>query len=77
VKQAFEDFATGRFTKQEVLARITELGLRTRRGLVLSPQSFGKMLLNSIYIGMIESPEYGVSTRGDFDALVGGQGPSG
>ncbi len=77
MKQAFEDFATGRFTKQEVLARITELGLRTRRGLVLSPQSFGKMLLNSIYIGMIESPEYGVSTRGDFDALVGGQGPSG
>ena len=34
----------GRFTKQEVLARATEGGLRTRRGLVLSPQSFGQML---------------------------------
>lgn len=32
VKQAFEDFATGRFTKQEVLASVTELGSRTRRG---------------------------------------------
>src|SRR5437764_9752871 len=30
VTQAFEDFATGRFTKQEILARVTELGLRTR-----------------------------------------------
>jgi site-specific DNA recombinase len=70
VTQAFEDFATGRFTKQEILTRVTLLGLRTRRGLVLSPQSLGQVLRNSIYIGMIESPEYGVSTRGDFDPLV-------
>ena len=41
VREMFEDYATGRFTKQEVLARTTESGLRTRRGLVLSPQSFG------------------------------------
>src|SRR5437867_10552291 len=73
VKQVFEDFATGRFTKQEVLARVTKLGLRTRRGLALSPQSFGQMVRNSIYIGRIESPEYGVSTRGDFDPLVSEQ----
>jgi site-specific DNA recombinase len=31
------------------------------------------MLRNSIYIGMIESPEYGVSTRGDFGPLVSEQ----
>jgi len=73
VKQILEDFATGRFTKQEVLARVTERGLRTRRGLVLSPQSFGQMLRNTIYIGLIESPEYGVSTRGDFEPLVSEQ----
>jgi site-specific DNA recombinase len=73
VKEIFEDFATGRFTKQEVLARVTERGLRTRRGLVLSPQSFGQMLRNTLYIGLIESPEYGVSTRGDFDPLVNEQ----
>jgi site-specific DNA recombinase len=47
VKAMFEDYASGRFTKQEVLARITERGLRTRRGLVLSPQSFGQMLESS------------------------------
>ncbi len=73
VKQMFEDFATGGFTKQEVLARVTERGLRTRRGLVLSPQSFGQMLRNTIYIGLIESPDYGVSTRGDFEPLVSEQ----
>ena len=55
---------------QEVLARVTKLGLRTRRGMALSPQSFGQMMRNSIYIGRIESPEYGVSTRRDFDPLV-------
>jgi site-specific DNA recombinase len=73
VKEMFEEFATGRFTKQEVLARINERGLRTRRGLVLSPQSFGQMLRNTIYIGFIESPDYGVSTRGDFEPLVSEQ----
>jgi DNA invertase Pin-like site-specific DNA recombinase len=73
VKEMFEEFATGRFTKQEVLARVNERGLRTRRGLVLSPQSFGQMLRNTIYIGLIESPDYGVSTRGDFEPLVSEQ----
>jgi hypothetical protein len=70
IARAFEELATGRFTKQEVIARMTEAGLRTRRGLVLSPQSFGQMVRNSIYVGRVESPDYGVSTRGDFEPLV-------
>ena len=61
IARAFEELATGRFTKQEVIARMTEAGLRTRRGLVLSPQSFGQMVRNSIYVGRVESPDYGVS----------------
>jgi site-specific DNA recombinase len=73
VKQVFEDYATGRFTKQEVLARATQGGLRTRRGLVLSPQSFGQMLKCTLYIGVINSPQYGVSTRGNFEPLVSEQ----
>jgi DNA invertase Pin-like site-specific DNA recombinase len=73
IREMFEEYASGRFTKQEVLARITERGLRTRRGLVLSPQSFGQMLRNTIYVGRIDSPEYGVSTRGDFEPLVSEQ----
>ena len=70
VRRAFEEIASGRCTKQDVIALVTELGLRTRRGLVLSPQSFGQMLRNPIYTGVINSPEYGVSRRGDFEPLV-------
>src|SRR3954470_24760728 len=70
IARAFEDLATGRFTKQEVIARMTEAGSRMRRGLCLSPQSFGHMVRNSIYVGRIESRDYGVSTRGDFEPLI-------
>ncbi len=66
----FEDFATGRFTKEEVLDTVTRLGLRTRKGLTLNPQSFGRMLTNRLYAGFMEVPEFGVSRRGDFDPLV-------
>jgi site-specific DNA recombinase len=70
VKQAFEDLATGRYTKQEVIARATVAGLRSRKGLTLSPQSFGQMMRNPIYIGKIDSPDYGVSAQGDFEPVV-------
>ena len=70
VRQAFEDLATGQYTKQEVIARATEAGLRSRKGLKLSPQSFGQMMRNPIYAGKVESPDYGVSTKGNFDPLV-------
>jgi DNA invertase Pin-like site-specific DNA recombinase len=63
VKSAFEDLATGRYTKQEVIARATAAGLRSRKGLMLSPQSFGQMMRNPIYIGKIDSPDYGISTK--------------
>jgi hypothetical protein len=42
VKRAFEEFATGRFTKEQVLDKVTRLGLRTRTGRKLNPQSFGR-----------------------------------
>jgi site-specific DNA recombinase len=70
VKRAFEDLATGRYTKQEVIARATAAGLRSRKGLTLSPQSFGQIMRNPIYIAKIDSPDYGISTRGDFDPIV-------
>ena len=55
VRRAFEDLATGNYTKQEVIARATEAGLRSRKGLRLSPQSFGQMMRNPIYVGRVES----------------------
>ena len=70
VRQAFEDLATGQYTKQDVIARATAAGLRSRKGLTLSPQSFGQMMRNPIYAGKVESPDYGVSTKGNFEPLV-------
>jgi DNA invertase Pin-like site-specific DNA recombinase len=70
VTRAFEEFATGRFTKEEVLGKITRLGFRTRKGLTLNPQSFGRMLTNRLYAGLIHVPEFDVSRRGDFEPLV-------
>ena len=70
IRRAFAELASGCFTKQEIIARATESGLRSRRGLVLSSQSFGQMMRNAIYVGKIESPDFGVSTKGDFEPLV-------
>jgi site-specific DNA recombinase len=71
VRRAFEEFSTGRFSKIEVLEHVTELGLRTRRGLKVSPQTFDAMLENRLYIGIIDVPDHGVHSRpGDFDPLI-------
>ena len=69
VRRAFVDL-DGQYTKQEVIAPATAAGLRSRKGLALSPQSFGQMMRNPIYVGKVESPDYGVSVQGDFGPLV-------
>lgn len=33
---------------------------RTRRGLTLNPQSFGRLLTNPLYAGLIKVPEFGI-----------------
>jgi site-specific DNA recombinase len=70
VRRAFEEFATGRYTKDDVRKRVIELGLMTRRGRPAPAQTFDAMLRNRVYIGRIEVPDYGVSTRGDFEPLI-------
>ncbi len=71
VLAAFEQFATGRYTKQQVLEEVTRLGLRSRRGLKVSSQTFDAVLENQLYIGVIDVREYGMqSKRGDFEPLI-------
>src|SRR5712692_5972952 len=70
VTRAFEEFATGRFTKEEVLDAVSRSGFRTRSGSIMNPQSFGRMLTNRLYTAFIDLPHFGVSRRGDFDPLV-------
>jgi site-specific DNA recombinase len=42
VRRAFEDLATGRYTKQEVIARATAAGLRSRKGLRISRRAWAR-----------------------------------
>src|SRR5258708_5995747 len=70
VRRAFQDFATGRFTKQKVRANVTALGLTTRRGQPVPSQTFDALLRNQVYIGRVDVPGCGISTRGDFEPLV-------
>jgi site-specific DNA recombinase len=72
VRRIFEDFATGHFTQQQLLAQVRRTGLTTRKGLPLSSQAFGTLLQNPLYIGIIDVPDYGVRwKRGDFEPLIG------
>ena len=71
VQRAFEEYATGRFTKQQILKRVTAAGLRTRKGRPLGSQAIGMLLRNPLYAGIIDVPALGVrGKRGDFEPLI-------
>ena len=70
VRRAFQEFATGRFTKHEVRKNVNALGLTTRRGKPVPSQTFDAMLRNRAYIAQIDVPDFGISTRGDFEPLI-------
>ena len=70
VRRAFELYATGDYSKREVLDQLTVLGLRTRRGNKLSPQSLGKMLKQPLYAGRVRNDGWGIDVQGDFEPIV-------
>ncbi len=70
LKQGFEEYAGGTKTVKAVLEMMTRRGLRTRKGLKLSPQSLHALLRNPVYIGRLEVPKWTISRPGDFEPLV-------
>jgi hypothetical protein len=60
VRQAFEDYATGRYTKERLLKQTRASGLTNRRGRSLTSQAIGMLLRNRLYAGIVDVPEYGV-----------------
>jgi hypothetical protein len=71
VRRAFEEYATGRFTKEQLLKQVRTWGLTNRRGKLLTSQAIGMLLRNGLYAGNVDVPEYGVrSKRGDFEPLI-------
>jgi len=70
VRLGFERFATGLYTKIQVLTELTKLGLRNRRGGEVYPQKWGEMLMNQAYICRIIQRDWNIETVGNWPALV-------
>jgi site-specific DNA recombinase len=71
VRRAFEDYATGQYTKEQILKRARAWGLTNRRGKPLTSQAIGVLLRNQLYAGTVDVPEYRVrGKRGDFEPLI-------
>jgi hypothetical protein len=71
VRRAFEEYATGRFTKEQLLKQVRAWGLTNRRGRPLTSQAIGVLLRNQLYAGIVDVTEYGVGgKRGDFEPLI-------
>ena len=63
--------ATGQHTKEQLLKRVWTWGLTNRRGKPLTSQAIAMLLLNQLYAGIVDVPEYGVcAKRGDFEPLI-------
>jgi site-specific DNA recombinase len=71
VRRAFELYATGLHTKKEVLRRVTLLGLRTVEGRKLSSQTFGNILGNPLYAGIVRVESWEIAQRGTFEPIIG------
>jgi site-specific DNA recombinase len=68
LREAFERFATGSYSKDQVLAAVTRRGLRTIKGRTISPRDFGRILRNRLYAGIIDAMQVGAAA--DFQALI-------
>jgi hypothetical protein len=69
IRQAFELYASGRFTIDSLLAELTARGLRTRGGRPLQRSRIANLLRDSFYTGLIEL-RTGDSYNGVHEALV-------
>lgn len=70
VTKAFELFATGAYSKAEVLKNVNALGLTTQQGQPLAMQTFQRMLENPIYAGWVTIPKWDIRSPGSFEPLV-------
>ena len=67
VRRLFKHYATGTYTKQEILQKATQWGLTNHRGQPLSSQAIGMLLRSCLYIGISDVPDLGVRhQRSDF-----------
>jgi site-specific DNA recombinase len=56
LQRGWNDFATGNYTKIEILRRMTSAGLRTKAGKPLSKQSLDNIFADPFYVGALRNP---------------------
>ena len=67
---AFAEVAAGGEVA-DVLRQVTAAGLKSHKGKPVSLQTFRTLLKNSVFIGRVHVPKWGVSRPGDFEGIVG------
>lgn len=70
ITEAFNLFATGLYTKEQVRARVNALGLLTLKGQPLSAESFDRMLRNPRYAALLSVNGWKVESQGNYEPLV-------
>jgi DNA invertase Pin-like site-specific DNA recombinase len=70
LQRVWNEFATGAYTKAEILRLATAWGVRTKKGAPLSKQSLGNMLSTQFYAGIIRDPWSGKEHPGRHLPLV-------
>lgn len=70
IRKAFEMYATGCFTKKDVLREITKQGLRTKNGKRLASQTFEELLEKEIYAGILSVKTWDLRVNGTFEPIV-------
>ncbi len=70
ISNALEMYASGTYTKNEVLRAVTKQGLRMQNGTPVSTQTFDKMLRNPFYAGWLLVRGWGEPVRGSHQPLV-------
>lgn len=70
VRQAFELYATGRYTLRTLLVNVHGSGLRNRRGGRVSLNALHKMLRNPFYVGLLRIAKTGETFAGAHEPLV-------
>ncbi len=70
IRRAFEMTASGRYRREELRGRLSEVGLTGKYGKPIATQTFAKLLRNPLYAGNMRAPRWGFEGKGNFDPLV-------
>ena len=73
IKEAFEMYATGLYTKEQVRARINGKELRTKKNKPIGHEGFDRMLRNPRYAGLLNVRKWDMAVKGSFEPIVSQQ----